>query len=220
MVLGTVLIALLAALVVALFALTPEARATRFVKALFDRRRWRAFLDEFSPQAPPVSLRAMTKLVGSWTSATFVQAGGIGATNHILDEAKELKEIVEDVMMRGATPENKYELGLELADIQILLMDIAFVQGVDLTDFTLLKHHINTQRRWSAPDERGVQHHIEPEIKGDISRTEEEIKRLKKDWKYGEKKLAAVLAKADPAIAAAIAELLNADEPLGAGFEP
>lgn len=215
-----VLSIILALLVIALFAVTPEARVTRFVKALFSRRRWQAFLYEFSPQAPPVSLRAMTKLVGSWTSKTFVEAGRLGATNHIIDEGKELKEVMEEIVVRGVTPENKYELGLELADLQILIMDIAFVNKVDLTDFTLLKHFINTQRVWSAPDERGVQHHIEPEIKGEMNRTKEEIQRLKKDWKYGEKKLAAVLAKADPTIAAAIAELLNADEPLGAGFEP
>ncbi len=83
----------------------------------------------------------------------------------------------------------------------------------------LLKHLINTQRQWSPPDERGVQHHIEPGVKGDINRTEAELARLKADWRYGADKLAAVIAKPDPTIAAALAELLDANEHLE-GFEP
>src|SRR5208282_5603365 len=119
------------------------------------------------------------------TSTTFVSPGGVGACNHIGDEAKELLAFVEKIMTAGepVDPRDQYELSLELADIQILLMDIAYCRHVDLTDATLLKHYINSLRKWSPPDERGVQHHIEEEVK-DTSvwkRTpEQELKLLKR----------------------------------------
>ncbi len=223
---GDILIAVMVIGTIALFWLTPEARITRFVtwllrlaRRLFQPRRWQGFFYEFGPQTPPLSLRTLTKLVGTWTTATFVAAGGRGAANHIVDEGKELVELMDELHAKGEiSPEDKYKLGLELADILILAIDIAYAKGIDLGDAVLLKHLINTQRKWSPPDERGVQHHIEPGVKGDINRTEAELARLKADWKYGADKLAAVIAKPDPTIAAAMAELLDANEHLE-GFE-
>ena len=232
----------LMAIGVATLALWPGARIQRTVKVLLRKLvlnpHVRLYLN--LDIAPPMSLRALQKLVGTWTSATFVQAGGIGACNHIVDEAKELKEILQKIidaklLEDDVDPEDQYNLDLELADIQILIMDIAHCRGTDLTDATLLKHHINTLRKWSPPDERGVQHHIESPVDTGITwkrlkdgkvifqkggRTPEEELRLLKNFSYlGKKKLAAIIAKPDADIAAAMSELLNDTEPLsGGGF--
>jgi hypothetical protein len=219
---------------VALF-LTPGARIPRLMTELF---RWlvkkpRVRLWLGLDIAPPVSLRAIQKLVGSWTSTTFVQAGGIGACNHILDEVEELKEILQKIIDAEAlgddiSPEDQYNLDLELADILILLIDIAYVRHSDLTDATLLKHYINTLRKWSAPDERGVQHHIEEVVKDSVHQSgplkgkpirgprtnEQELKLLKAFPGMGKAKLAAIIARPDPTIASALNEALNEDEPL------
>lgn len=224
---GNFLVGVMCAGIIALFWLTLDARITRFVtrlfrlaKRLFDRRRWQGFFYEFSPQTPPMSLRALTKLIGDWTTVAYVNAGGRGAANHIVDEGKELVELMDELHAKGEiSPEDRYKLGLELADILILAIDIAHAKKIDLGDAVLLKHLINTQREWGPPDERGVQHHIEPSVKGDISRSEAELARLKADWRYGSEKLAAVVARPDPTIAAAMAELLDKDEHLE-GFEP
>ncbi len=231
-----------------LFLADPEARIPRTVKVLLRKLvlhpQVRLYLN-LDPIAPPISLRALQKLVGSWTSTTFVQAGGIGACNHIKDEIEELKAVLQRIIDTKALgdevdPADQYELDLELADLQILIMDIAFCRGTDLTDATLLKHHINTLRKWSPPDERGVQHHIETPIDDGIAykrvkdgkvvfekggrTSEEELRFLKNFPGMGKKKLAAILAKPDPTIAQALSDVLNEDEPLngfpGGDFEP
>jgi len=210
------------ALGVAALALMPGARIPRIIKftlqKLVKNPRVRLYLD--LDIAPPASLRNIQKLVGSWTSTTFVQAGGLGAANHIGDELVELKEILQkiiDAKARGeeVDPGDQYNLDLELADIQILIMDIAHCQGTDLTDATLLKHHINTLRKWSAPDERGVQHHIEEVVQdstlkfkgkkaGQVRSAEEELRLLKNFSHLGKAKLAAIVAKPDATIASAV----------------
>lgn len=200
-----------------------SAKARRTVKALFDIRRWKSFLYEFTPVTPPMSLRGLQKLVGEWTSTTFVSPGGLGAANHIRDESKEVIDLLEEIIakqgsLKNMTAEQRYKLGLELADLVILVVDIAYVQGVDLTDATLLKHHINTLRKWGKPDERGVQHHIEEEIpskdaKFVTARSEAEIQALKTNLDgIGEKKLAAILAKPDPLILRALDDILDDDD--------
>jgi hypothetical protein len=229
------LLMLMAAGVTAL-ALWPGARIYRIVKALIQklvlRPKVRLYLN-LDTIAPPMSLRALQNLVGTWTSATFVQAGGIGACNHIKDEVVELIEVLQkiiDAKARGeeVDPGLQYELDLELADLQILIMDIAHCRGTDLTDATLLKHHINTLRTWSAPDSRGVQHHIEIPVKdtiitrgplagkksGEVFSSANELALLKAFPGMGKAKLAAIIAKPDPTIAAALADVLNEDEEL------
>ncbi len=220
---GTMLIVIMVA-GVAVLALWPGARIPRVIKVLLRRfvlrPKVRLYLN-LDPIAPPLSLRALQNLVGTWTQATFVRAGGIGACNHIKDEVEEVKEILRKIMdcqTRGEpiNPADQYQLDLELADLQILIMDIAHGRGTDLTDATLLKHSINTCRKWAAPDERGVQHHIEEGVKDTISgRTpEQELALLKNMPELGKAKLAAILARPDATIAAALAEVLNEAEPL------
>lgn len=218
-----VVLAVSAIVAVAVLALWPGARIPRTIKSLLRylvrTERGRRYLGLPAILAPDASLRAITKLVGAWTTATFVEAGGRGAANHLIDEAKEVLEEIERILAAGVmTPEMKYKLALELADCLILVMDIAFSKEIDLTDSVLLKHHINTLRKWSKPDKNGIQKHIEEPVKGDISRTEEELKRLKANWRVGDEKLAAIIARPDPTIAAAMSELLNEDERLE-GFE-
>ena len=205
---------------VAILFLSPDARIPRLVKALLQslvqKPRVRLWLN-LDSIAPPVSLRGLTDMVGGWTKKTFVSAGGIGACNHIKDEIEELKEVLQrilDAKNRGEAvdPADKYEMDLELADLQILIMDIAYCQGTDLTDATLLKHYINTLRKWSAPDERGVQHHIEEEVKGYVGRSpEQELFLLKQFPGMGREKLAAIVAQPDPTICAALDAVLDAD---------
>jgi hypothetical protein len=223
------ILAALTALFVGYLAFSPNARLARelkaFLRRLVLRPKVRLYLD-LDPIAPPVSLRAIQKLVGDWTSSTYVAAGGLGACAHIGDEVLELREILQKIKDSGElNPEDQYELSLELADLEILIIDIAYAHKVDLTDATLLKHYINTLRKWGPPDERGVQHHIEPEVEGTIARSVEEERRLLKNLSFlGREKLAAIIAKPDPTIAAALNEVLNEDEPLtgmpGGDFKP
>jgi hypothetical protein len=152
--------------VVLLYALTPDARITRAVKALFDKRRWISWMH------PEQNLNFLIHDIGTWTKGAFANAGGHGAAMHLKKEADELLEAIDAYIEYKANlkPGERLAvdlqhfldaLGYEMADIGILLFDIAFVQGVDLTDYLLRKHKINTGRKWSPPDEHGVQHHIE-----------------------------------------------------------
>jgi len=210
----------IAVLGMVLLAFAPDARIARTLKAGLRRLvlhpKVRLYLN-LDPIAPPVSLRGLTNTVGSWTSETFVQAGGIGACNHIVLEAQELKEILQkilDTQARGETvdPQDQYNMGLELADLQILIMDIAYCRHVDLTDATLLKHYINTLRKWSAPDENGVQHHIEEKVEGPtFFRTrEQKLQLLKRFPGMGKAKLAAIIAEPDATIVSALNGALDA----------
>jgi hypothetical protein len=204
------------AFVILLSSMDPDSRFRRFLRVILNvmRKLISAPTPIPYPQTPPASLRGLTKMVGDWTSTAFVSAGGLGAAAHLIDEAKELREIMEKIAASGTlTPEDKYEASLELADILILAIDIAYAKKIDLTDALLLKHYINIQRQWGPPDSRGVQHHIELEIGGPITRrSTEEVQRLKRDWQFGAEKLAAVLATPDATIAAALDELLAARE--------
>ena len=165
MILHTFFLEFMAACIFVLYAVTPDARITRAVKALFNKRRWISWMH------PEQNLNFLIQDIGTWTSGKFVDAGGHGAAMHLRKEADELLDAVDAYLaykknfQPGERPvELKHfldELGFEMADIGILLLDIAFVQGVDLTDYLLRKHEINMGRKWSAPDEHGVQHHIE-----------------------------------------------------------
>jgi NTP pyrophosphatase (non-canonical NTP hydrolase) len=151
--------------IVLLYALTPDARITRAVKALFDKRRWASWMH------PEQNLNFLIHDIGTWTKGAFADSGGHGAAMHLKKEADELLEAVDAYIEYKANVKpgerpvdlNHFldELGYEMADIGILLFDIAFMQEVDLTDYLLRKHKINTGRKWSPPDEHGVQHHIE-----------------------------------------------------------
>jgi len=176
MILHTFFLEVMAACIFVLYAVTPDARITRAVKALFNKRRWISWMH------PEQNLNFLIQDIGTWTSGKFVDAGGHGAAMHLRKEADELLDAVDAYLaykknlQPGERPvELKHfldELGFEMADIGILLLDIAFVQGVDLTDYLLRKHEINMGRKWSAPDEHGVQHHIEepdePNVTGTI----------------------------------------------------
>lgn len=111
--------------------------------------------------------------IGTWSHKTFVDSGGRGAAVHLRSEANEVLEVMDALMVyraniqAGDTPVHAQhfldELGLELADIAIFAFCIAYVQELDLAAYILRKHGINTRRKWSPPDENGIQHHVEPD---------------------------------------------------------
>jgi NTP pyrophosphatase (non-canonical NTP hydrolase) len=122
------------------------------------------------PPPPPPGLAELQELIGSWTQATFEQAGGIGAGHHLVKEANEVLECIEAIHAYqklaedGEAPAYKEllgDLGFELADILILTFDIAHVKKIDLLSYLLAKHEINKNRKWAPPDANGVQQHIE-----------------------------------------------------------
>src|SRR5690606_23293127 len=54
---------------------------------------------------------------------------------------------------------------LELADINILLLDIANLAGIDLEQATREKMAINRQRQWAIDDRTGLMSHVKEESK-------------------------------------------------------
>ena len=92
-------------------------------------------------------LRTFQREVHQWAGRTFKTQSVPSKLDHLEDEVRELKENPTDPM--------------EMADILLLLLGIAEMQGVDLWEAAQQKHAINQTRTWGAPDERGVSKHVE-----------------------------------------------------------
>lgn len=93
-----------------------------------------------------VSLKTFAAEVTEWASRTFPGQTPASKAEHLLDEAGELKD----------DPSN----GEEMADVLILLLNLAEMHGLDLLEEARKKMAINRTRTWGPPDERGVCNHI------------------------------------------------------------
>lgn len=90
--------------------------------------------------------RQLQKDIHEWACDTFEKQTVAAKLEHL---KREIVELIENPSDR-----------LEMADVQILLMGVASLQGVDLMDATLEKFEIVKKRKWGAPDEFGVVHHV------------------------------------------------------------
>lgn len=94
-------------------------------------------------------MNALTDLqlyVVEWAGKTFPGQTAKSKADHLLDEARELADAPAD--------------GEEMADVFLLLLHIAHMGGVDLMEEARKKLAKNQARQWSAPDDRGVYHHV------------------------------------------------------------
>lgn len=91
-------------------------------------------------------LRAFQADLGKWQKATFPQSTHESKFKHLLKEVKELEQDMTD--------------GIEMADIVMLIVGMAEVQGIDLSAKLAEKFEINKNRKWGTPDKDGVVHHI------------------------------------------------------------
>lgn len=85
-------------------------------------------------------------MAGSWSDATFPKSTDRSRIEHARDELGELQDDPADP--------------LENADVILLMTHHAHVHGYNLFEASLDKFNIIKQRKWGAPDERGVVHHI------------------------------------------------------------
>ena len=85
--------------------------------------------------------------VGSWARKTFPSGTPKSWCAHIMREAKELQDAPSDPK--------------EAADILILLMGLAHINGYDLMGEAQKKMEVNYRRKWGQPDHEGVIEHID-----------------------------------------------------------
>jgi len=84
--------------------------------------------------------------VSEWAKATFPNQTPSSKLAHMREEFAELVADPTD--------------GEEMADIFILLLNLADMHGFDLMEQARAKMAKNRARKWGKPDERGVCHHI------------------------------------------------------------
>jgi len=94
------------------------------------------------------NLDELTFETGKWAETTFPDSTPETIIIHLT------REIIE-LCKRPAS-------GEEMADILILLMHLAYKQGVELTSWVRTKFVINQGRTWGKPDPDGVIEHIIP----------------------------------------------------------
>jgi len=92
------------------------------------------------------SLASLQQKIGEWSKETFPTATPSSLLHHLVDEVIELCE-------NPGSPE-------EMADVLILLIHLASLQGIDLELATQEKFKVNQKRKWNKPDSRGVIKHI------------------------------------------------------------
>lgn len=81
---------------------------------------------------------------------------------HRTDHHAIYKLVVEEIpeLMMHKKEKGMQDIGLELADCFILLMDLASMWGVELDDAIYEKMQINYARQWNM-DENGIMQHVE-----------------------------------------------------------
>lgn len=84
--------------------------------------------------------------VGEWAAITFPTSSDDSRIEHIRREIEELQSKPSDP--------------LEAADIFLLLLHHAHMNGYDLMTAAKKKFEIIKKRKWHEPDEKGVMHHI------------------------------------------------------------
>lgn len=92
------------------------------------------------------TLDSVLSEVVAWQRTTFPVGTLAGAVEHLRREAEEL----------AGNPTSESEL----ADVQILLAQVAARQGVSLVDAVIRKMLVNRARQWQEPDEHGVVEHV------------------------------------------------------------
>ena len=93
------------------------------------------------------SFNVLLTEISEWARKTFPEQSGHSISNHLYREAKELLAIPND-------PE-------EMADVIMLVADLADYYGIDLKEAVRKKFEICKARTWGEPDSEGVYEHVE-----------------------------------------------------------
>ena len=93
------------------------------------------------------TIKQLQQEIGEWAQKTFPHQNPNSKIAHLSDEVKELKDIPDDAE--------------EMADVAILLFNLAEMFNYDLEEEIEKKMAKNRLRIWGEPDERGVCSHIE-----------------------------------------------------------
>lgn len=107
------------------------------------------------------NIKEVRKLITDWADSVFPDRTINNAISKLM-----LHEIPE-YMMKQDDP-------MELADIGILLYDIAHLAGIDLDKAIREKMAINMSRRWAIDDRTGLMSHIKPSNYADVQAAESE----------------------------------------------
>jgi NTP pyrophosphatase (non-canonical NTP hydrolase) len=91
-------------------------------------------------------------IVGRWAERTFPDSTPSSIIKHMKKEVRELEY--------AARYESHEKYCMELADIFLMLMHLAYKAGTNLIFRAFKKHAINKLRRWGKPDKYGVVEHI------------------------------------------------------------
>lgn len=97
---------------------------------------------------------SLVEEINDWASATFPKQTSLSKIFHLQDEAKEL-----EMAIKANDSENIKE---EFADVFILLVNAAHVQGLsfdDLIESAREKLEVNKKRQWNNPNNNGVCYH-------------------------------------------------------------
>lgn len=98
----------------------------------------------------------------TFDSGNFSAERSVAISHHLQKESRELTEATVNCL-QDPTEENFCRLTEEVADCQLLLLDIAAHMGFDVNVILCAsrsKHEINKSRKWGKPDVNGVVEHI------------------------------------------------------------
>lgn len=108
----------------------------------------RKVLDELGAGAAP-SIEDMQKDIATWANAVFPNRTAHGSLAKLV-----LEEIPEFIMAGMKDP-------LEYADLVIMILDIAHLQGINVGQALIEKMAINKQRVWRVDEETGFLKHVD-----------------------------------------------------------
>ena len=93
------------------------------------------------------TIKQLQQEIGKWAQQTFPHQNPNSKITHLLKEVIELRDKPDDAE--------------EMADVAILLFNLAEMFGYDLEVEIEKKMAKNRLRKWGEPDEQGVCHHID-----------------------------------------------------------
>lgn len=108
-------------------------------------------VSEESSTHPKTSIRDIQLMVVHWAHDTFGYKRNLGTISKKL--GKEIQEMQENIQGRDYS-----DLGQEVADVQILLLDLCFLLDIDVEGEILKKLNVNKARKWEIQPDGTSQH--------------------------------------------------------------
>jgi len=99
------------------------------------------------------NIREVQQEIHAWANRTFPKRTDYGAFTKLVME--EIPELIQHKKEKGVK-----DIGPELADTFILLMDLAMMWGVDIPSALANKMEVNDRRMWNFDPVAGVYQHV------------------------------------------------------------